>query len=71
MVSLGFYLLFKISKTVIFMGLEMIPTKIIWGQTIMILTYSINSREGGDIGLFIILVPKVYNNVFQFVGLTT
>ena len=27
--------------------------------------------EGGDIGLFITPVPKVYNNVFLFVGLTT
>ena len=28
-------------------------------------------REGGDTGLFIILVPKFYNNVFLFLGLTT
>ena len=27
--------------------------------------------EGGNIGLFITLVPKVYNNVFLFVSLTT
>ena len=30
-----------------------------------------SGREGGDIGLFIILVPKVLNNVFLAVGLTT
>ena len=29
------------------------------------------SREGGDIGLFIAQVPKVYDDVFLFVGLTT
>ena len=29
------------------------------------------SREGGDIGLFISLVPKVLNNVLLFVGSTT
>ena len=29
------------------------------------------TREGGDIGLFIILVPKFYKKVFLFVGLTT
>ena len=28
-------------------------------------------REGGDIGLFITLVPKVYYYGFLFVGLTT
>ena len=28
-------------------------------------------REGGDIGLFITLVPKVLNNIFLFFGLTT
>ena len=28
-------------------------------------------REGGDIGLFITLVPKVLYNIFLFVGLTT
>ena len=28
-------------------------------------------KEGGDNGLFIALVPKVFNNVFLFVGLTT
>ena len=27
------------------------------------------AREGGDIGLFITLVPKVFNNVFLFVRL--
>ena len=32
---------------------------------------SIKYREGGDIGLFITLVPKVYNSAFLFVGLTT
>ena len=36
-------------------------------------TYNNNqdSREGGDIGLFILLVPKVFNNIFLFVGSTT
>ena len=33
--------------------------------------YSIPHREGGDNGLFATLVPKVYNDVFLFVGLTT
>ena len=33
--------------------------------------YSIPHREGGDNGLFATLVPKVYNNVFLFVGLIT
>ena len=28
------------------------------------------ARERGDNDLFITLVPKVYNNVFLFVGLT-
>ena len=28
-------------------------------------------REGGDIGLFITQVPKVFNNIFLFVDLTT
>ena len=28
-------------------------------------------KEGGDIEVFITLVPKVYNKVFLFVGLTT
>ena len=31
----------------------------------------LSSREGGHIRLFITLVPKVYNNVFLFVGVTT
>ena len=29
------------------------------------------NREGGDIGLFITLVPKTYDNVFLSVGLIT
>ena len=33
--------------------------------------FGIFVREGGDIGLFITLVPKFYNNVFLFLGLTT
>ena len=28
-------------------------------------------REGGDIGLFITVVPKFYDKVFLLVGLTT
>ena len=28
-------------------------------------------RERGDNGLFIMLVPKVFNNIFLFVGSTT
>ena len=32
---------------------------------------SLKSKEGGDIGLFITLVPKVYKTFFLFVGSTT
>ena len=32
---------------------------------------SLKLREGGDNGLFITLVPKVYYNVFLCVGITT
>ena len=36
------------------------------------LTYKIAQelKEGGDIGLFILLFPKVFHNVFLLVGLT-
>ena len=37
----------------------------------MDITVLVLFRESGDNGLFIILVPKVYDNVFLFVGLTT
>ncbi len=37
--------------------------------TMMLLIILSKSREERDIGLFITLVPKVYNNVFLFVGL--
>ena len=36
-----------------------------------ILKSSLKSKEGGDIGLFITLVPKVYKTFFLFVGSTT
>ena len=36
-----------------------------------IIALSIKAREGGDIGLIITLVPKVFNIVFLSVGLKT
>ena len=37
----------------------------------LIFSYELKPRERGDNGLFITLVPKVYNIVFLFGGLTT
>ena len=39
---------------------------------VYLLVWSLESKERGDIGLFITLFRKVfYNNIFSFVGLTT
>ena len=42
--------------------------KVVFSVSIGALQCSVFVRERGDIGIFITLVPKFYNNVFLFVG---
>ena len=39
--------------------------------TNIVILQSRNMQEGWDIGLFIAIVPKVFNNIFLFDGFTT
>ena len=44
---------------------------IMYISSLIVYSYLAIAREGEDNELFITLVPKVYNNDFLFVGLTT